>query len=88
MKKRIHFTKHAKAKMAILAGHGFKLTKPEVERVVRTPVRIRAGYEDRKIAEGFISEEYILRVIYEESPRELKIITLYPARRDRYESKL
>ena len=83
--RKILFTKHAEAKMALLAEHGFRVTKSKVEGTLRDPQRISPGYKGRKIAERSISEEHLLRVVYEESFREVKVITLYPARRDRYE---
>jgi len=86
MKKRIVFSKHAGAKIVLLEEHGFKINRSQVKETLRTPERICAGYKNRKIAERSISGEHLLRVVYEESSREVKVITLYPARRDRYEN--
>ena len=64
---------------------GFKLSKQEVRETLREPVRIRVGYGGRRIAERQITNEHLLRVVFEESHLEMKVITMYPARRDRYE---
>ncbi|GIU70807.1 MAG: hypothetical protein KatS3mg003_0286 [Candidatus Nitrosocaldaceae archaeon] len=40
------------------------------------------------IAEKIIDEELLLRVIYEIKEDKIMIITFYPARRERYESKI
>ena len=85
MEKRVIFTHHAEKKLSLLVQHGFRFSKREIENIVQAPLRIRPGYMGRKVAEDIISEEHLLRVIYEELPRELKIITMYPARRKRYE---
>ena len=88
MKKPIHFTHHAEVKLLLLRQHGFKMTKRDIAAILREPMRICLGYSGRKVAENHITNEYILRVIFEESPSELRVITMYPARGDRYESKL
>jgi UDP-N-acetylglucosamine 2-epimerase (non-hydrolysing) len=38
----------------------------------------------RKIAQGYLSEDLILRVVYEESEREITVVTVYPSERRRY----
>ena len=85
MEKTVVFTQHAEKKLLLFHRHGFKFSKQEVEDIVKTSARIRLGYASRKVAERIISEEHLLRVIFEEFPRQLKIITMYPARRERYE---
>ncbi len=88
MEKAIFFTRHAELKLLLLSKHGFKVTKQEIRDLLRRPSRIRAGYGRRKIAERPITSDHILRVVFEELSSELKVITMYPGRRDRYESKL
>ena len=69
----------------MLEQHGFKVSKKEVEETVKIPMRVHAGYKGRKIAERILTKNHLLRVVFEEFVHELKVITLYPARRDRYE---
>lgn len=85
MKRAVVFTSHARKKIALLREYDFRLTAKEVEEIVLNPTHVRPGYEGRKIAEGNISERHLLRVVYEELPHELRVITLYPAKRGRYE---
>ena len=86
MEKPITFTRHAEFKLLLLGKHGFRLSKRDVQEVLREPIRIRQGYAGRKIAEQPITNEHLLRVVFEESASEIKVITMYPARRNRYES--
>jgi hypothetical protein len=44
-----------------------------------------SGYYGRKIAQGLLSENLILRVVYEESEGEITVVTVYPGERRRYE---
>ena len=49
------------------------------------PEKVVDGYYGRKIAQGLLSENLILRVVYEEKERELMVVTVYPGERRRYE---
>jgi hypothetical protein len=40
----------------------------------------------RKVAQRAITERHVLRVIYDEGPEEIRIVTFYPGRRSRYEA--
>ena len=86
MEKPIVFSKHAEYKLLLLRRHGFNFSKKEIEEIVRNPARIRSGYVGRKIVEQVISERHVFRVVFEDLPRQIKIITMYPSRRDRYEN--
>ena len=86
MEKAVVFSKHAEYKIQLLRQHGFNVSKKEIEEIVRNPDRVSAGYVGRKIAASAISEEHILRIVFEDLPRQLKIITMYPSRRGRYEN--
>lgn len=81
----IIFTEHAKLKLQILKRHGFEVTQKMVREIVRSPDRVVRGYKRRKVAQKVINGEHVLRVVYEEYPQELRIVTVYPRRRERYE---
>ena len=83
--KRIRFSKHAEAKFDIFRDHGVILTKETVRSVLSNPEMIEEGYAGRRVAQAKLDEEHVLRVVFEESEVELKIITFYPGRRERYE---
>lgn len=84
MHKAIIFTRHAEFKLLLLERHGFKISRKEVEETVKIPERVQTGYKGRKIAERILTKNHLLRVVFEEFAHELKVVTLYPARRDRY----
>ncbi len=83
--KRIKFSEHSKLKIDILERHGIIVNKELVESIINKPAKTEVGYKNRKIAQGSLDAEHVLRVIYEESNDEILIITLYPGRKDRYE---
>lgn len=83
--KKIIFTQHVKMKLAILERHGFKITEKDVKDVLLKPDRISEGYKSRKVAQRRFGSEHVLKVVYEELNDEIRIITVYPGRRERYE---
>jgi hypothetical protein len=76
--KPIWFTAHARQRMAT-----YQITEEEVTVCVRAPVKVLNGYNGRKIAHR-IRNSYVVRVIYEENGL-ITIVTVYLARKDRYE---
>ena len=85
MEKPVVFSKHAEYKLQLLREHGFEFSKKEVEEIVKNPEQISAGYVGRKIAARVVSKQHVVRVVFEDLPRQLKIITMDPSRRGRYE---
>lgn len=59
--------------------------RKSVEDIVRNPDKIDTGYKDRLIAQRRFDDTHVIRVVYEEFPDKKYIITVYPARRSRYE---
>ena len=56
-----------------------------IENAVVNPDNIESGYKERLIAQKILDEEHVIRVVYEESKDNLRIITMYPGRKKRYE---
>jgi len=83
--KRIKFSEHSKLKIDILKKHGVIINKELIEEIINKPSKTEVGYKSRKIAQGSLDAEHVLRIIYEEINDEVLIITLYPGRKDRYE---
>ena len=83
---KIIFTRHAEFKRKLLQEHGFQITRQEIIDAIREPNRVRAGYHGRKVVEKKLTVRHLLRIVVEDSPEGLKIVTLYPTRRDRYET--
>lgn len=85
MARPVHFTPYARAKFAFLREHGFRLTEDDVRRAVLEPDRVSRVRLGRWVAQRMLTERHLVRVIYEELPRERVVITFYPARRSRDE---
>lgn len=83
--KDIEFSLHSIQKIALLKKHGFVISKEDVVEVVINPEIVSQGKSGRMIADKKIDENHLLRVIYEESDNKIFIVTIYPARRIRYE---
>jgi len=77
MQKPIKMSGHARRRMA-----KYGLREDMVIGALRKPDRVTAGY-GRRIAHKFM-DDYVLRVVYEEDDV-ITVVTVYPARRERYE---
>jgi hypothetical protein len=80
--KEIKFTAHAEEKLKRLKNLG--VTKEKILKVLSNPQKIVRGYRGRKIAQGLLTWELLLRIVYEEDDKIL-VITVYPCKRERYE---
>ena len=85
MAKKVVYGDHASEKFALLRRHGFMVSRRQVTEAVQRPEKIEAGYKGRKVAQCSITERHVLRVIYEDGPEEMRIVTFYPGRKSRYE---
>lgn len=83
--KKTRFSDHSLFKIEILKKHGVIIEKSFVKKVILSPDKTEEGYKGRIIAQKGLDRTYTLRVVYENYPNEIVIITLYPARRKRYE---
>ncbi len=83
---KIEFSFHALLKIDILQSQGVAITKESVEGIVKAPYKVDTGYRGRLIAQGRLDDTHVVRVVYEESPERIRIITVYPGRRSRYEN--
>ena len=79
--KKVVFTLHAEDKLKRLIKIG--VTKEKVLKIIENPVKVVNGYYGRKIAQGLLSEDLILRIVYEESEGKIVVVTIYPG--ERYE---
>ena len=83
--KKVIFTPHALEKIRLLRKHGFELAPEMVARWVRKPEKIMRGYRGRLVAHKGLDEAHVLRIVYEDFEDAIVVVTLYPARRGRYE---
>ena len=86
MAKRIVYGDHAQEKFGLLRRHGFVVSRQQVRETVQNPEMVEAGYGGRKVAQRGITERHVRRVIYEEGPEGICVVTFYPGTRSRYES--
>jgi uncharacterized DUF497 family protein len=83
--KKIVFSLHALNKIQILSSHNIFVNKDLITKIIIKPDRVESGYKNRLVAQGVLDDKQLLRIVFEESEEEIKIITMYPARRSRYE---
>ena len=77
------FSPHAKEKLKRLVKSG--ITEEKVIKTVQNPESLTTGDFGRKIAQSPLTDELLLRVIYEETDNNILVVTVYPAKRRRYE---
>jgi len=82
---RVRFTRHAENKFAVLSAHGCLVTRERVLEVLAHPDAVVEGYRARRIAQGWLNNAHVLRVVFEEHEDERVVVTFYPGRRSRYE---
>ena len=81
--KTISLSPHAKEKLKRLVQSG--VTEEKTIKTVQNPESQTTGYFGRKIAQSTLTDDLVLRVIYEETDNSVLVITMYPAKRRRYE---
>jgi len=84
----IRFTDHARHKFEVLRELGLKVEEHRVLEIVRKPSIVERTWKDRFVATGPLNSTHVLRVIFEKQNANITVVTFYPARRARYESKL
>ena len=85
---RVTYTRHAEEKFELLKRHGFEVTRKRVEETLTSPDMVISQAKGRMNTQKRISERHVLRVIYRQEGEDLLVITFYPGRRERYETKL
>lgn len=88
MAKKIVYGSHADEKFEIFEETWARRIQTSGQRNVAEAGEIEEGFRGRKIAQRRISEKHVLRVVYEEGQREIRVVTFYPGRRSRYESSI
>jgi hypothetical protein len=80
----IRFSEHARIKFDILSKHGLNLDEKIIVDILKSPEKTDMGYAGRKIVQGRLDENRVLRIICEEKSEEIVIVTFYPGKRERY----
>ncbi|MCD6247241.1 MAG: DUF4258 domain-containing protein [Candidatus Diapherotrites archaeon] len=76
---KIRITKHAMERM-----EKYGISEALVIETLKRPKVLIEGYAGRKIAQRKLNS-YVLRVVFEKKRNEIVVITVYKARRERYE---
>lgn len=84
--KEIRFSQHSQNKIAILNRHRILITQQFIIETVTVPDRIEIKEDNKRIAQKSFNENLVIRVVYREFVAFVLIITLYPARKNRYEN--
>ena len=82
------YTGHAKEKFKVLRRHGFEVTRQQVEETLSSPDLVESQSGGKMVAQRRITDRHVLRVVYRQEGENKVVITFYPGRRERYESKL
>ena len=85
---RIDFSDHTEEKINLLASRGFSISKNQIVNCLKNPDKLEKGYGNRKIAQKIFDETHVIRVVFEKTKNILRVITVYPGRRKRYEDQL
>ena len=70
--------KHAKERIKT-----YNLTEKIVIDVIKNPDEIIEGYSETIIAHKLLNE-HVLRIVYAKEKDKIKVITVYPAKKERY----
>jgi len=79
----IMLSPHAEEKLRRLTEVG--ITKEKVMETILRPDKVEPSYYGRKIAQSTLTDELVLRVVFEERDKNILVITIYPGERRRYE---
>lgn len=83
--RKIIFSKHSIEKLEILKDHNIFVDKEFIINTINNPDLIESGYKGRTIAQKILDGNHVLRVVYEQQKENIKVVTMYPGRRKRYE---
>jgi len=82
---KVELTHHAREKIKLLQELGFPVSEEQVVQTVPHPDRVESGRRGERIAQRRIGDRHVLRVAYVQQGEKVRIITVYPGRRERYE---
>lgn len=83
--KEIRFSQHSQDKIRILSRHGITIPQQLIIETIINPEQITIKEDNKRIAQKTLNDNLVIRVVYRELTAFILIITLYPARRNRYE---
>lgn len=83
--KKIELSNHAVLKIEVLRRHGITIDEDFINKVITSPDKIDIGYKERLVAQKELDKDHVLRVVYENKPDRILVVTMYPGRKERYE---
>jgi hypothetical protein len=84
MDKEIRFSQHSLLKIEVLAEHDINISQEYIIDVINSPDQVESSNRGKITAQKRING-LVLRVIYQEYPSFIIVITVYPGRSSRYE---
>lgn len=84
----IVYTRHAVEKLREKEPKRLGITKTTIEKTVLKPDGIDMSDKPVLIAMGILGDRHTLCVVYREEEETVRIVTFFPARKGRYESKV
>lgn len=85
---KIIFSKHSRLKLEILTTHKVKVTEDDIKKVLKNPELQNYSGWPEILAIGKLDKRHSLIVVYRKENEHLFVITLWPAEKGRYESKI
>lgn len=86
--KPLFYSLHAEDKLTLGEIRKLKISKREIERILKRPEAIDRSEKPVLIAMGELTKTVSLCVVYKRVTGGVKVITFYPAERGRYERKI
>ena len=81
---KITYSQHAREKLSTLQAHRVDLSEEFIEEALLNPDKIVSGFGGRLIAQKALDDRHVLRVVYTLQENQIRVVTLYPARREGY----
>lgn len=82
---KIEFTLHAAEKLTERFVRDVKISPEVIEEVIKKPIFCQKQDNEKIKAIGTLTQEHVLVVIYKRAGKNVRIITFFPARKNRYE---
>lgn len=68
----------------MLKEHGVGITEEFITDALLHPDNVVPGLGGRLIAQKVLDERHILRIVYVKEENQIRVVTVYPGRRERY----
>lgn len=82
------FTKHAIEKFTLLKSLGWKLTRTQIKKTIKSPRWSGVSQKGQSTAMILVDRKHIVRVVFRKENDIIVVITFHIARRGKYESTL